>query len=51
MKSQREVEKLASEAAARSMERTQVPGMTYEEGVRDALDWVLGNNEENPLAE
>ena len=25
------------------------PGMTYEQGVRNALDWVLGDEEENPL--
>ncbi len=25
------------------------PGMTYEEGVRAALDWVLGNAEYAPM--
>ncbi|QDP52301.1 MAG: hypothetical protein Unbinned4162contig1001_1 [Prokaryotic dsDNA virus sp.] len=27
---------------------SQYPGMTYEEGVRDALSWVL-SGEENPM--
>lgn len=25
------------------------PGMTYEQGVNAALDWVVGDNEENPM--
>ena len=49
MKSKSEIEDMASEAAARSMERTQFPSMSYEEGVSAALDWVLGNVEESPL--
>lgn len=27
------------------------PGMSYEDGVRDALDWVLGNEPNPPLDE
>jgi hypothetical protein len=25
------------------------PGMSYEEGVRDALEWVQGNTSEKPM--
>lgn len=31
--------------------RTEVPGMTYEEGVRDALSWILGERDEPPMEE
>jgi hypothetical protein len=31
--------------------RSKYPGMSFEEGVREALDWVFGDQEENPLAE
>lgn len=40
-----------NEAAARASEGTRVPGMSYEEGVRDALGWVLGQVEDNPFYE
>lgn len=45
------IEEKASEAAERAMEPTRVPGMSYEEGVSAALDWVLGNVDEDPLAD
>jgi len=28
---------------------TYVPGMTYEEGVSAALQWVLGNSDDSPI--
>jgi len=28
--------------------RTRYPGMSYEEGVRDAIDWLLGDSDEAP---
>ena len=27
------------------------PGQTYEDGVRAALDWVLGDEEDDPLTD
>lgn len=27
------------------------PGMTYEQGIAEALDWVLGNSDEPPSVE
>lgn len=27
------------------------PGMTYEQGVADALNWVMGNRDESPFEE
>lgn len=30
---------------------TKWPGMTYEQGVGAALDWVLGDREEKPFTE
>lgn len=29
--------------------RSKYPGMTYEQGIRDALEWVLGESDEMPL--
>lgn len=29
--------------------RSRWPGMTYEQGVRNALDWILGNSDDNPM--
>ena len=29
--------------------QTAVSGMTYEEGVRSALDWAIGNMDEKPI--
>lgn len=26
-------------------------GMTYEDGVRAAIDWLLGDSDENPMAD
>lgn len=28
---------------------TKYPGMSYEQGVKYALDWVLGNSDEHPM--
>lgn len=40
------------EAAARVAEEgTRVPGMSYEEGVRDTLSWLLGETDESPMQE
>jgi hypothetical protein len=30
---------------------TQWPGMTYEQGVRAGIEWVLGNTTDNPVAD
>jgi hypothetical protein len=45
------IEDKAADAAVRSMEPTHFRNMTYEEGVSAALDWVLGNTDEDPLAD
>jgi len=29
--------------------KSKFPGMSYEEGIRDALEWVLNDDAENPL--
>ena len=35
--------------AIRAMENgTQYPGMTYEDGVREALDWLFGRSDNSP---
>ena len=34
---------------AEAHNRTAFGGMTYEEGVRAGIDWLVGNEEEKPL--
>jgi len=43
-----EVEQQVEEAVSFG-EETQYPGMTYEQGVRDALRWVLGEEDLPPI--
>lgn len=47
MRSEREIEDLLYDA--RAVEETKYPGMSYEEGIKDALKWALGQTDENPL--
>lgn len=28
---------------------TKYPGMSYEQGIKYAIDWIVGNNDENPM--
>jgi len=41
-----EIEDKRNKAQDATMRRSQYPGMTYEEGVRDALEWVMGERED-----
>ncbi len=43
-----EIEAMAEKAADAAYNPT-LHGMTYEQGVRDAIDWVLGNTDDKPL--
>lgn len=45
-----EIEAVADEAAARTAEGgSRYPGMTYEQGVRDALAWVMDDDADSPM--
>ena len=48
MKSEQQIEEEVTKTFP-SLERSKFPGMTYEEGVMAALDWVLGVSEESPM--
>lgn len=53
MRDENEIEALADKAASASGQTTKYFNMTYEDGVREALDWVLDEDipdEEAPLA-
>lgn len=55
MKSDTEIEEACGRAAdmqskANARGRSKYPGMTYEDGLRDALDWVCDNADEDPTA-
>lgn len=49
MKTALEVERKLSEAQSRADEPTKVKGMSYEEGVREALNWVLEEGYPDPM--
>jgi len=51
-KSKEEIEEEIAQAVdIINEEGTKYPGMSYEEGVRNALDWVLGVVEEAPISD
>ena len=49
MRDEDEVEALLEIAVDRSYESSHVSGMTYEEGVRATLEWILDQDQVNPL--
>lgn len=49
MLDKKEIEKECEKASEASVKPSKVPGMTYEQGVSAALDWVLENVEEKPM--
>jgi hypothetical protein len=49
MKDETEIETQTDKAAEAATKPSKYPGMTYEQGVRDALDWVLDNIDEAPM--
>jgi hypothetical protein len=52
MKDEKEINEAAERAAdlryAASDSGSKYPSMTYEDGLRDALDWVCGNQDDDP---
>lgn len=52
MKDFKEIEDAAERAAEMQCEAEQngskYPGMKYEDGLREAFDWITGNAEEDP---
>lgn len=46
-----EIEGVIADADAAMDEGTRWPGMTYEQGVAEALRWVIGQNDKNPLTD
>jgi hypothetical protein len=52
MRSRAEIEEVQFKADQNIEEgKTYVPGMTYEEGVSAALQWALGDSDEDPMAD
>jgi hypothetical protein len=49
MKTKREIEDQIAETFDQMENGTRWPGMSYEEGVRNALDWVIGNTDTKPM--
>ena len=52
MKNEKEIQEVIKEADAHVFDgRTKFPSMTYEDGVKAALEWVLGITETDPMAD
>ena len=50
MKTESQIQKVVDEGSGRITAGTKYPGMSYEEGVRAALEWVINDDsEESPL--
>jgi hypothetical protein len=47
----REIDRLLDDTIQAESEGTKFPGMTYEEGVRAAIDWITGNSDDYPMDE
>ena len=48
IKDESEVEDACNRAVNHANKTPRYPGMSYDEGLRDALEWVLGDAEEDP---
>ena len=49
MKTEQQIEAIMDKVVERYHVASKVPGMTYEQGVRAALDWVMDEVDEDPL--
>ena len=49
VKTDEEITKLYDEASRALEQYSKYPGMTYEEGLMDAIDWITGELEGDPL--
>lgn len=49
MRSESEIQDMHNEAVVRADQTSKYPGMTYEQGVADALEWVTNRDADNPL--
>jgi hypothetical protein len=50
MRDQEEIDEQINQAMERfDMGRSKFPNMSYEEGVREALEWVTGNSDDAPM--
>jgi len=46
-----EIDEVLNRAADAMDNGSQVPGMSYEQGVHDAIQWAIGNYDDNPMPE
>jgi hypothetical protein len=50
MRSRKEIEAMQHKAGDIAIDgESQVPGMSYEEGVENALRWALGDSDDEPI--
>lgn len=49
MRDEQEIQDMADEATSAAYKASKYPGMSYEEGIHAALDWVLDETMPSPL--
>lgn len=49
MRDEQQIQDMADDASDEAHKPSKYTGMSYEEGVRDALDWVLDETMPSPL--
>ena len=49
--SQKQIDDALNKASEGIDEGTKWPGMSYEEGVKAGIEWVLGYNDDDPMSD
>jgi len=49
VRTQKEINDVLDTASELIEEGGRFPGMSYEEGIKEMYDWLVGNTEDNPL--
>lgn len=49
VRTNKEIDEVSNLAIEGEYEGSKWPGMSYEAGVRAAIDWIIGNTDDNPM--
>jgi hypothetical protein len=49
VRSEQEIESLLEQCLVAENEGSDYPGMSYEQGIKCAIEWVIGHTDEHPL--
>jgi len=51
MRTQKEIEELVGQIIDRADKGSKFPGMSYEEGVQAACEWIMEESDDHPMAD